>query len=210
MKTSAVIAGSVAAALCGGMLILAGCAKHEASAPAAPSLTAALPGGLQPEASILDLMLEFIDPNAEQLWESVAAVSAKTGVEEHHPRTDVEWKAVRRKALTLMEAANLLVIEGRPVARPGQDLEEPGDSDDLTPAQAQAEIDRDRASFVGFARALQIAAGEMLEAIDRLDPDAFLEAGAVLDEACEGCHRRFWYPNAPSPPTAVSPPSASR
>jgi hypothetical protein len=30
--------------------------------------------------------------------------------------------------------------------------------------------------------------------------DAYLNAGGALDEACEGCHKRFWYPNAPTPP----------
>ncbi len=200
MKVSAAMAGSACAAIFGALLVLAGCARTQESAVAQTSLAATLPGGLQPEASILDLMLDFIDPNADEMWESVAVISTSTGVEEHHPRTDAEWKAVRRKALTVIEAANLLVIEGRPVARPGQQLEEPGGEGDFTPSQAQAEIDKDRVSFVGFSRALQVAADGMLKAIDNKDPEAFLEAGGVLDEACEGCHRKFWYPNAPVPP----------
>jgi hypothetical protein len=199
MKAATFLAGGACTALLGGLLSLAGCARTPevagASVDAAP-----LPGGLQPEASILDLMLEFIDPNADELWESVAIVSTTTGVEEHHPQTDEEWAAVRRKALILIESANLLVVEGRPVARPGQVIAEPGLSDDLTPAQAQAEIDKDRASFVGFSRLMQIAAGEMLKSIDARDVDGFLEAGGALDEACEACHRKYWYPNAPTLP----------
>jgi len=200
MKITAVTASGICAALMGGLLALAGCAKQQESTVAGPALAAPLPGGLQPEASVLDLMLDFIDPNADDMWESVAVVSTRTGVEEHHPRTDDEWKAVRRKALIVIEAANLLVLEGRQVARPGQQLEEPGGEGDYTPAQAQAEIDKDRTSFVGFARELQVATQGMLKAIDARDPDAFLEAGGVLDEACEGCHRKFWYPNSPLPP----------
>ena len=165
-------------------------------------LAAALPEGLHPEASVLDLMMDFIDPNADSMWESVAVVSTRTGVEEHHPRTDDEWKAVRRQALIVIEASNLLVIEGRQVAHPGQQLDQPGGEGDYTPAQAQAEIDKDRVSFVGFAGAMQVATEQMLKAIDAKDPDAFLEAGGVLDEACENCHRKFWYPNAPVPPGA--------
>jgi cytochrome c556 len=200
MRTTAVMAGGACAALLGGLLVLAGCAGAKEEAADKEVLAATLPAGLQPQASILDLMLEFIDPNADEMWESVAIVSTSTGVEEHHPRTDAEWKAVRRKALTVMESANLLVIEGRPVAHPGQELEEPGGEGDYTPAQAQVQIDGDRRSFVAFAGLLQAAAGEMLKAIDQRDPDAFLEAGGVLDEACEKCHRRFWYPNSPLPP----------
>jgi hypothetical protein len=148
------------------------------------------------------MMMEFIDPNADDLWDSVAYVSTRAGVEERRPRTDDEWKAARRKALTLVEAANLLVVEGRPVAHPGQNLAEPGGEGDFTPAQAQAEIDKDRASFVSFALGLQSASKLMLDAIDKRDTEAFLQAGGTLDEACENCHRKFWYPNSPVPPGA--------
>jgi hypothetical protein len=193
--------GSAAFVLLGGLL-LAGCAKQQAAAPvaAAPVLAATLPAGLAPEASILDLMLDFVDPNADDLWNSVATVSTPTGVEDHHPRTDEEWKQVRRKALVLTEAANLLVTAGRPVAHPGQQLAEPGGKGDYTPAEAQAEIDKDRGAFVGFAGAMQNASRQLLGAIDKRDVDAFLEAGGALDEACEACHRQFWYPNSPLPP----------
>jgi Cytochrome C' len=183
---------------------VSGCAKQESATPvtaaAAPALTAPLPGGLQPAASVLDLMLDPIDSSADLLWEAVATVSTRTGVEEHHPRTDEEWKAVHGKALLLMEGANLLVLEGRKVARPGQQLDSPGGQGDFTPEQAQAAIDADRASFVAFARALQLASGELLSAIEKRDVDAYLQAGGALDEACEACHTKFWYPNAPKPP----------
>jgi hypothetical protein len=193
--------GGIACALLGGLL-LAGCAKQQSAAPeaAAPVLAAALPTGLTPEASILDMMLEFVDPNADELWESVATVSTRTGVEERHPRTDAEWKTARRKALTLVESANLLVVAGRPVARPGQQLAEPGGEGDYTPAQAQMQIDKDRAAFVTFAAGLQEASRKMMGAIDKRDVEGFLEAGGELDEACESCHKRFWYPNSPTPP----------
>jgi cytochrome c556 len=96
--------------------------------------------------------------------------------------------------------ANLLLMEGRKVAHPGQQLEEPGSGTDFTPAQSQAAIDADRASFVAFSHALQDAAGMALTAIEKRDADALLEAGGHLDEACEACHRRFWYPDSPLPP----------
>ncbi len=181
------------------VMLLAGCAKQGSAPPPAPVLAARLPVGLAPEASVLDLMLELIDPNADELWESVATISTRAGVEERQPRTDAEWKAVRRKALLLVEGANLLVVEGRVVAHPGQKLEETGEGD-LTPEQAQLEIDKDRASFVSFAAALQTSSRKLLGAIDKRDTDLFLAAGGELDEACEACHTRFWYPNAPRPP----------
>jgi len=36
--------------------------------------------------------------------------------------------------------------------------------------------------------------------VDARDLDAFTEAGGAIDEACEQCHKHFWYPDAPTPP----------
>ena len=169
------------------------------AAAAAPTAASA---GLKPVASVLDLMLGMIDPAADSLWESVATISTPKGVEERQPRTDKEWADVRYKALIVIEGANLLALEGRRVAHPGQKLEEPGGATDYSPEQAQVVIDADRASFLAFARALQDAGGLALTAIEKRDAETYLEAGGIIDEACEQCHRKFWYPDSPTPPGA--------
>lgn len=185
-------------AFIGAGVMLAACAPKPAANAVAP--TAATP--LKPVASVLDLMLGTIDANADALWESVATVSTEKGIEERQPRTPEEWKKVRFQALAIIEGANLLMMEGRVVAHPGQQLDEPGGQGDFTPAQAQAAIDADRATFLSYARALQDTAQLMLKAIDNKSPDGMLEAGGALDEACEQCHLKFWYPNSPLPPGA--------
>ena len=185
------------AALAIGILLASACAPK--SEPATPA--AATPAvQLKPVASMLDLMLSQIDANADALWESVATISTEKGIEERQPRTPEEWKTVRFQALAVIEGANLLMMEGRRVAHPGQQLDEPGGPGDFTPEQSQAAIDADQATFLSYARALQDTAGLMLAAIEKKDPAGMLEAGGALDEACEQCHVKFWYPNAPKPP----------
>lgn len=187
--------GAVAA-----LVLLCSCSSKEDIAPAAPvSSVAVLPGGLKPAASMLDLMQDPIAANADVLWNAVGSVSTPTGVKDLAPATDAEWAAVRQKALALMEAANLLVVEGRVVAHPDQKLKDPPGENDLSPADAQAAIDKDRSAFVTFAVALQAAGGELVAAIDKRDVDAFTAAGGTLDEVCEACHKRFWYPEALTP-----------
>jgi hypothetical protein len=197
MKTHHRIAGLTLLSLviCG----LAACSK---APPPAAVKAEPVASDLRPVASVLDLMLGVIDPAADSLWESVATISGPKGVEERQPRTDKEWAAVRANALLVIEGANMLMVEGRKVALPGQQLDAPGGATDYTPARAQAEIDKDRPAFVAFAHALQDAAGEALTAIEKRDTNALLEAGGNLDEACESCHKRFWYPNSPVPPGA--------
>lgn len=178
-----------------GALALGACAKQSPkSEPETPSIP------FHPTASIIDLMSGQVDPSADFLWDSVATISTKAGPVEKKPRSDEEWAAVRRQALVLIESANLLMIEGRSVALPGQTLENPPGAGDLTPEQSQAAILAERPTFVAYARALQDAGLLALKAIESRNVDAFLEAGGTIDEACEQCHKKFWYPGAPAPP----------
>jgi cytochrome c556 len=145
-------------------------------------------------------MLDPIASNAEFLWNAVGSVSTATGTKDLAPSTDAEWAAVRQKAEGLMEAADLLTTDGRVVAHPDQKLKDPPGPGDLTPAQVQAAIEKDRAVFAGFAATLKAAAGAMAAAIDKRDVEAYSTAGGALDEACEACHTRYWYPGAQKPP----------
>ena len=154
----------------------------------------------QPTASIIDLMSGQIDPAADFLWDSVATISTRKGTEERQPRTDKEWAEVRRQALILVEGANLLMMEGRVVAQPGQHLENPPGEGDLSPDQSLASIAANRSTFISYARGLQEAGLAALKAIDARQVDAFLEAGGNIDEACEACHKKFWYPGGVTPP----------
>jgi hypothetical protein len=177
-------------------LALAGCAR-QTPAPATSAAPTLPP--FEPVASVLDLMSGQIDPAADALWESVATISGPKGLIEKQPRTDAEWKEVRRQALLLIEGANALMIEGRAVAHPGQALEDPPGPGDFSPAQSEAAIKADRAGFNAFALNLLNAGKQALKAIETRNVDGFLEAGGAIDEACEACHKKFWYPGGGTP-----------
>jgi hypothetical protein len=146
-------------------------------------------------ATIRELMDSTVDPAADGLWDSVAIIYTKKGIEDHRPRTDEEWKAVRRHAITLIESMNLVIMEGRHAALPGT----PAGEGELTPDQADQKIAANRAALVQFAHALGDSAQKALDAIDKKDANALLEAGGDIDEACEVCHVTFWYPNQKIP-----------
>ena len=143
-------------------------------------------------ASIKDIMDSIVDPSADVLWESVATIVSAKGTEERRPRTDEEWATVRRNAIRLVEATNLLVMEGRHVAKPGEKSENPGI--ELEPQQMEDLINKDRESFVKLAHALQEAGTVALAAIDAKNAEGLLDAGETIDTACENCHLKYWYP----------------
>jgi hypothetical protein len=144
--------------------------------------------------TIQELMTVRVDPAADALWDSVATIVSAAGVEERRPRTAAEWQAVRLQALALIGATELLGTRGRRVTdttiAPG-----PGE---LTAPEIQRRIDASHDAFAGFASALRVAGQQALAAIDARDPRRLMDAGGVIDAACEACHLSFWYPT-PTP-----------
>src|ERR1700733_5170311 len=138
------------------LLIAAACSSPP---PAAPPPKAESP--FLVTATIKDVMDSMVDASADYLWESVATIVTRQGTEERQPRTADDWKQVRHRAITLTEATNVLVMEGRKVAKPGEKSENPGI--ELGPEEIQKVIDDDRASFIKFAHALHDAGMKALE-----------------------------------------------
>ena len=173
---------------------LAACDK-----PGSPAASADVASPFKPTAGIQDIMADMIEPSAEFLWESVSSTVTEQGVEEKQPRTDEEWSEVRRHAIVLTESANLLLIDGRHVAREGKQLDDHGTPGNLTLEQVEQAIATDRASFVAFSQALHDAGAALLKAADDRDAQAIVAAGETLDQVCESCHLKFWYPGQKIP-----------
>ena len=134
----------------------------------------------------------IVDPCADTIWNSVSTTITIKGTEEKAPHTDEEWLTVRRGAIQLLEASNLLQIPGRHVAKPGQRNEQ---GIELQPEQIETLINQDRQSWVRFAHGLHDAATQALDAIDAKDPAKVLASGEQIDNACEHCHQQYWYPH---------------
>ena len=192
--------GALLALACAASL-LAGCNPAEAPSVPGPNAAAApaVASDLRPTAGIQDIMAYMIDPAADFLWESVSTTVTEAGTNEHQPRTDEEWDQVRKQAIILTEAANLIMMEGRHVAREGAKLEDHGTPGNLTAEESEREIKANRATFISFAQALHDVGKSMLAAADTRNTQAILDAGDTMDTVCESCHLKFWYPGQKIP-----------
>jgi hypothetical protein len=137
-------------------------------------------------------MLAMVDPSADVVWNAVATIQDMQGTEEREPRTDEEWSTVRRHALIVAEGANLLIMPGRSVARPGERSENP--EVELHPEEMDELIRQDRKSWTDYAHGLSDQMAIALKAIDARDVKALFDVGEHIDLACENCHRHYWYP----------------
>jgi len=147
----------------------------------------------RPLATLKEIMISIIDPNIDPIWNSVATVNTKDGVEEKQPKTEEEWKILKDHAITLLEVPNLLVIEGRKVAV--DNLITTDGSAELSPKNVKNGIDANRQDFNQHAHDLQDAIKQVISAIDARNPEELIKAGGQVDQVCEQCHKQFWYPN---------------
>jgi hypothetical protein len=179
------------------VLVMIGCGKSEPTpAPGdAPQY--------EPAATVKDLMQSVVDPAADQVWNAVTTVQTASGTVETVPKTDEDWLKVRHGAVTLSEAANLLMMPGRHVARPHEKSETPGV--ELEPAEMEVLINKDRAAFIQRAKSLHEAGMAAVAAADAKDAQKLFVVGEQIENACEGCHSHYWYPNEKVPPVPSSP-----
>jgi hypothetical protein len=166
------------------LFIGSGCSRQEPK-PATPEL-------LQ-TASIKDIMDSMVDPSGDFMFESVQEISDEHGIHEKAPKTLKEWDEVRHHLFVLLEAPNLLTMEGRKVAQPGERSENP--QVENQPEAIQKLLDADRPAFFRRARRLQDAAAVAMKAADAKDKDGLLKGIDLIDKACENCHLHYWYPN---------------
>jgi plastocyanin len=146
----------------------------------------------RPTATIKDIMVSIIDPEADVLWNSVATIVSAAGTEERAPQTDEEWTAVQRSAVQLVEATNLLRVPGRLVARHGEKSENP--RIELQPETIQKLIADDPATWASLVDRLHDAAVPALAAANARHVKGLFDAGEKIEFACEACHQHYWYP----------------
>lgn len=136
------------------------------------------PVAATPVLNLKQVMEWVIDPAADVIWDSVKSVITESGTKEIAPQTDEQWAAVRNASATLIEAGNVLMIEGRA---------------------------RDQKDWMGGARGLIKTASAALKAAEAKDKDALFAAGGEVYTVCRGCHQLYAsHLNASVPPVRVS------
>lgn len=145
----------------GGIGFIVAGAREARDAPPAPA--AAAPPA-EAVATVKQLMVGIIAPSAAVVFDSVATIVSKEGIEELQPRTDEEWARVGSAGAALIEAASLLVVPPRAV---------------------------DQGDWVMISRAMAASGQDVLKATEARDPAGILAAGETLNESCDNCHQQY-------------------
>lgn len=148
---------AAAATLAGLAALAAGCSPVDPASGGGPPF--------RPVGSVEDIMHDVVYPHAEVVWDAVGTIIDQAGTHEIRPRSEEEWLRVTQSALTVAEAGNLLLMEGRA---------------------------KDEEAWRAGALQLIDAASQVMEVSLRSDPEAVFEAGGVLYAACNNCHEQYW------------------
>jgi hypothetical protein len=173
-------------------MLCASCSRTE-TVPAPPSAPG-LWGELTPVVSVKELMADLIDPASDDVFNAVSTTIGAKGIVEVEPRTDEDWARVRSGAVTLAEGISLLKIP-RSIAPPADRTAPPDpDNAEMPPEQIRAKILADPVLWNAKIEALRNINRTILDVVKRRNVSELVEAGAILDQACETCHLEFWYP----------------
>ena len=139
-------------------------AERTARSSPAPATATAAVRAAPPVASTQQIMDGIVMPSAATIWESVATIVSKDGIEERRPRNDAEWAQVATSAAMLVEAANLLVEGDRAV---------------------------DQGDWLKMAQAMAVSGEKALKAAEANSPDGILAVGEEINTTCDACHERY-------------------
>jgi len=188
-----------------GLILLgsAAMAQQSTGKTEAPRLTTAAPvaagkSPYRPVATVKNIMETMIDPASDVIFAAVSSEVTANGELEKAPKDDNEWAVVRKNALIMLEGANLLIMPGRHIASDSDTSTARGSKEvqiELSPAQIEAKVARDRPRWISLAQGLRSAASVALKAANAKDTKGLLAAGDRIDTACENCHLRYWYPD---------------
>jgi hypothetical protein len=163
----------MAALLAGGLLQAACGNQSPASVPSPKPVNGAT--SFDTSIDTRQLMSWMIDPSSKVVFGAVATIVTEQGEENVQPRSDEEWTNVRNHAATVLEAGNLLMLEGR--ARPS--------------------LVKDVADWNAKARAMSAAARTAIEATEVKDAEALFAASGEIYQTCTDCHAKYIF--TPSP-----------
>ena len=134
-----------------GILLLTACRQTE-------------PPPFRPVADVKEIMRSIVDPAAGDVWGAAGWITTKDGTIERGPTTAGEWTQIRKQAVTLTEAGNLLMISPRA---------------------------KDESQWMMLARAMVEKGEECVKAAEQKNKQRMFDVGGDLYQTCLNCHQQY-------------------
>ena len=150
-----------------------------------------------PEPTLHEVMTGSIDPVADVIWTLSSKAYGDDGNAQPGLLSDADWRGIAQAARKLHDGAAIIVANpDLEVVRPGTKILDEGTVPEaVTAAQVESYVARDLAGLADHARKLSDIALRIEAVAKARDPATTVKLSEELDNVCEACHQRFWYPD---------------
>lgn len=157
-------------------------AAHEVHSAAAP-------------ADLHDLMKNVVAVQTQVIWDVGNQAQDDQGNPDASKLAAADWTKITDAAAKAKQASQTLArADYVQAAAAGVKIEGEGNSGALGAKQVQALIDKDPAAFRAMSQALATSMDQIGAAAKAKDAAQLFEVSGALDQVCEDCHMKFWYP----------------
>jgi hypothetical protein len=172
MKPLACVLGSAA-------LLVAAYEVHSAAAPA----------------DVYDLMKNVVAVQTQVIWDVSNEAQDDQGNPDASKMTAADWNKIIAAAGKVKQASETLAKADHVIAAaPGVKIEGEGNEGVAGAKQVQAALDKNPAEFRTRSTALATSMDQIVAAAKAKNATQVFEVSGILDQVCEDCHQKFWYP----------------
>lgn len=148
-----------------------------------------------PVPTVHEAMKDVIAPQTQVVWDVSNNLMDDDGNPVASRLDDAQWEQIAAASQRIRDMSLTLAMAGHvTAAAPGVKIDGEGNPEGTTAAQVQGFIDADRAAFAEDARVLAASADTLVAAARAKDAAKVSDVAGTLDQVCEACHQRFWYP----------------
>ena len=153
-----------------------------------------------PKPTLHEVMAGSIDPVADVIWEASSKAYGEDGNAQAGLLAAKDWDDIAQAARKLHDGAGIIIANpDLQVMKPGTKILDEGTVPEaVTAAQVEGYVARDRPGLTAHARELSRIALAIEAAAKTRNPATVVKLSEDLDEVCESCHKRFWYPDQPA------------
>jgi cytochrome c556 len=150
-----------------------------------------------PPPNLHDLMKNVVAVQAQALWDVGNNAQDDNGNPDASKLKPADWAKAAAAATKMKQVAQTLATAPKIMAAaPGQKIDgEGGAQGGFGAKQVQAVIDANPKLFQAFAQALSVSMDQVTAAAKTKDAAKLFDVSGQLDQVCETCHAKFWYPD---------------
>jgi cytochrome c556 len=148
-----------------------------------------------PPPNLHELMKNVVAVQTQAIWDAGNKAQDDQGNPDASKLAAGDWSKVVDAGGKVREVAQTLAhSEHFLVAAPGAKIDGEGNPGSLTAKQVQAAIDAKPADFRALSQALATSMDEIVAAAKARNAAKLFDVSGALDQVCENCHVKFWYP----------------